>query len=246
MPSTALTKKPLYVSSSLLDGRNVGQGKDVQGLAGQAQRPLGQQETSAPPPSGPSRAARAGPGRPAVRAPTADRPRSRQRGDGAAGQVEAEQAAGHGVGLGHQIRRPRPGPRPRLWVRTNACHGPRARPETRARARFARPGRPVRTGPRATLADHHRGDGIFRRAGYDLATDGQIHQGLALVDRKIRVTWVSLNNTEVPSEKTLRFFRSSLVGRTMGQVCRQSRENSDGSSASPTAPDRPPVRAWLM
>ena len=39
---------------------------------------------------------------------------------------------------------------------------------------------------------------------------------------------------------------TAFSGKAMGQVWRQSRENSDGSSASPTAPDTPPVRAWLM
>ena len=61
----------------------------------------------------------------------------------------------------------------------------------------------------------------------------------------MRITLVFLKMSDVLSLNTLSSF-GSLSGSAIGPVCRQAIAKRDGSSATPSDPLTPPVRAWLM
>ena len=60
-----------------------------------------------------------------------------------------------------------------------------------------------------------------------------------------RLTRVSLKISEVPSLNTVSSLGRS-AGKVIGPIWRQAMENCEGSSATPSEPLMPPVRAWLM
>ena len=61
-----------------------------------------------------------------------------------------------------------------------------------------------------------------------------------------RYTFVCLKNTEVRPEYTDSLSSRLLISTEIGPTWRQAIENRDGSSARPSPPLIPPVRAWLM